>query len=137
MGRLIGSFSYILGFFWSKNWSRVSGSGLKSFLDALGAIRAKYQPERSHGDPKQTFLCVLILLCSVATRDMCCVDTRDMCCVARRDMCCVARRDMCSVARRDMCSVAIRDMCSVDTTDMCSIDTVSYTHLTLPTILRV
>ena len=39
--------------FWAKNWSRGSGSALKSFLDALGSILTKYQPKRSHGDQFQ------------------------------------------------------------------------------------
>ena len=51
MGRLIGSFWYMFGFCWPKKWSRGSGSGLKSFLDALGSIWVKYQPKRSHGHP--------------------------------------------------------------------------------------
>ena len=84
--------------FLSKKLSRGSGSGLKSFLDALGAVLAKYHPKRSHGDPKQTFFYMFNVFCCVATRDMCSVARRDMCCVARRDMCCVTRRDMCCVA---------------------------------------
>ena len=39
--------------FWSKNWSRASGSALNSFLDALGSIWVKYQPKWSHGNPFQ------------------------------------------------------------------------------------
>ena len=73
--------------FGSKNWSPGPGSGLKSLLDALGAVLAKYQPKRSHRDPKQTLLDIFFVLWSSAPRKMCWAGTLDTCFVDTKATC--------------------------------------------------
>ena len=40
-----------LGNFGPEMGSRRAGRGLKGFLEAVGYIRAEFEPKRSHGDP--------------------------------------------------------------------------------------
>ena len=110
-----------------RKMSRRSGRALKSFLNALGSILAKYQPKRSHGDPKRISFYINIMLqqetCVVLQQEKCVALQQETCVVLQQQTCCFATTDMCCVATRAMCSVAARDICSVATRDMCYVAT--------------